>query len=89
MILHQPAKNGDEPEYDLEAPSRTARIGLILFVIYAVFYAGFVFLNAFAPAQMDRTPFAGLNVAILYGFALIVLAFVMSIIYGFLCWQRS
>jgi uncharacterized membrane protein (DUF485 family) len=34
---------------------------------------------------MEETPFAGLNLAILYGLALIVGAFVLSIIYGWLC----
>lgn len=64
--------------------SRNSRIGLVLFTIYLIVYAGFVFLNAFAPEQMEATPIAGLNVAILYGFVLIIGAIVLSGIYGFL-----
>jgi uncharacterized membrane protein (DUF485 family) len=69
--------------------SRNSRIGLVLFTIYLIVYAGFVFLNAFAPEQMEATPIAGLNIAILYGFALIIGAIVLSGIYGFLFRESS
>ena len=42
-------------------------------------------LNAFSPETMETTPVAGVNLAILYGFGLIVTAFVMAVLYGFLC----
>jgi uncharacterized membrane protein (DUF485 family) len=61
---------------------RNARIGLVLFVLYAACYAAFVFVSAFAPDWMDAKPFAGLNLAILSGFGLIVLALVLALIYG-------
>jgi uncharacterized membrane protein (DUF485 family) len=62
-----------------------SRIGLTLFAIYLVFYSGFVLLAAFAPAVMERTPFAGVNLAIWYGLALIIVAFVLALVYG---WAR-
>lgn len=65
--------------------SHNARIGLVLFVIYLLLYGGFVALNAFAADVMERTPIGGVNVAILYGFALIIAAFVMALAYGVLC----
>ncbi len=65
--------------------SRNARLGLQLFTVYLVLYAGFVGLNAFAPEKMESTPVAGLNLAILYGFGLIIGALVLSLIYGVLC----
>ena len=65
--------------------ARNARVGLILFGIYLVLYGGFVLLNAFSPTTMEATPIAGVNLAILYGFGLIVAAIVMSLLYGFLC----
>lgn len=65
--------------------SRNARIGLVLFTIYLLLYAGFVGINAFAPDAMEGTPVAGVNWAILYGFALIVAALVMALLYGLLC----
>lgn len=65
--------------------SRNARIGMILFLIYLALYGGFVFLNAFAAEVMETTPLAGVNLAILYGFGLIVMALVLALIYGALC----
>jgi uncharacterized membrane protein (DUF485 family) len=65
--------------------SRNSRIGLVLFAVYLVLYGGFVLLNAFWPELMERTPVAGLNVAILYGFGLIIGALVLSLIYGAVC----
>lgn len=65
--------------------TRNARVGLVLFAVYLVLYGGFVFINAFAPDIMEATPIAGINLAILYGFGLIVAAFIMSLIYGYIC----
>ena len=73
-----------EPD-DPRTASRNAYYGLVLFAIYLAVYGGFVWLNAFRPDLMERTPFAGINLAILYGFGLIGGAFVTSLIYGWLC----
>ena len=64
---------------------RNARIGRVLFTIYLFLYGGFVLLNAFSPETMEITPLAGINLAIIYGFGLIVAAFVLAMLYGFLC----
>jgi len=64
-------------------PPRQSRIGFALFVLYLELYLGFVILNAFNPALMKSTPVAGVNLAVLYGFGLIVAAIVMAILYGF------
>jgi uncharacterized membrane protein (DUF485 family) len=67
------------------AMTRNARVGLVLFCVYLVLYGGFVGLNAFSPATMEETPIAGVNLAILYGFGLIVAALLLALLYGFLC----
>jgi len=64
---------------------RNARLGLWLFGLYLLLYAGFVLLAAFSPATMERTPFAGVNLAIWYGFGLIFAALVLALVYGWLC----
>ena len=64
---------------------RQSRLGLKLFALYTSFYAAFVFLNAFAPSVMETMVVDGLNLAIVYGFALIVAAIVLAMIYGWLC----
>jgi uncharacterized membrane protein (DUF485 family) len=63
----------------------STRLGLFLFGLYLALYAGFVLLAAFAPQAMEATPLAGVNLAIWYGFGLIVAALVLALIYG---WAR-
>jgi uncharacterized membrane protein (DUF485 family) len=62
--------------------SYNARLGLILFSVYLALYLGFVLINTFNPVAMESTPVAGVNLAILYGFGLIVAAFVLAMLYG-------
>ncbi len=71
--------------HDEVAVRRNARYGLVLFVIYLAIYGAFVALNAFWPAVMAREAFAGLNIAVVYGFGLIVAALVLAAVYGWLC----
>ena len=70
---------------DPQIAARNARYGMILFVIYLVFYGGFVCLNAFSPAQMETTPAFGLNLAVLYGFGLIIAAMLLALVYSWMC----
>ncbi len=65
--------------------ARNARIGLILFVIYVLFYAAFVWMSAFRPAAMAEPFLGGVNLAVCYGFGLIIAAFVLAIVYMFVC----
>jgi uncharacterized membrane protein (DUF485 family) len=65
--------------------SRNSRIGMILFLLYLTLYGGFVLINALAPQWMELRPVAGLNLAILYGFGLIIAALLMAVLYGVLC----
>jgi uncharacterized membrane protein (DUF485 family) len=65
--------------------TRNSRIGLVLFAVYMVFYGGFVLIAAFSPETMETTPLAGVNLAIWYGFGLIVAAILLAILYGIAC----
>jgi uncharacterized membrane protein (DUF485 family) len=65
--------------------TRNARIGMVLFGVYLLLYGGFVLINAFSPATMELTPIPGVNLAILYGFGLIVAALLLALLYGWLC----
>lgn len=62
-----------------------ARIGLILFFVYGLVYAGFVIINTVSPKTMGETIFLDLNLAVVYGFGLIVLAIIMGLIYNAIC----
>lgn len=79
---HGPNQSASE---DAALISRRARYGLALFAVYLLLYGGFVLLNAFAPEQMEQTPLFGVNLAILYGMLLIAAAFVLALVYGWLC----
>lgn len=65
--------------------TRNARIGVVLFAIYLLLYGTFVGLAAFSPDAMEVTPLAGVNLAIWYGFGLIIAAIVLALVYGWAC----
>lgn len=74
---------GDAPHIDDCEPTsaRNARVGLVLFAIYLALYGGFMGLSAFAHEQMARPVLAGVNLAIIYGFVLILAALALSLVY--------
>jgi len=61
-----------------------ARLGVIMFCIYTIVYAGFIFINVFEPKLM-KIDIGSLNLAIVYGFGLIVFAIVLAVIYNHFC----
>lgn len=73
-------------EHELpELVARNTRTGLVLFAVYLVLYAGFMGLSTFAPNIMKMRPFDGINLAVLYGFGLILAALVLAIVYLYWC----
>lgn len=60
------------------------RIGIWMFILYTLTYAGFIAINTVKPTLMEVT-FGGLNLAMIYGIGLIVFAFVLALIYNSLC----
>lgn len=70
---------------DASVIAHNTRMGVLLLVVYVVFYGGFMALSAFRPAAMAATPFGGPNLAVLYGFGLIVLALVLALAYMVVC----
>jgi uncharacterized membrane protein (DUF485 family) len=60
--------------------ARNARYGLWLFFVYVFFYAGFVAISAFKFDAL-RTDVGGVNLAIVYGMGLILLAFLLALVY--------
>lgn len=61
-----------------------ARLGLVLFFLYLLLYIGFVGISAFAPSWMEWRPMDGMNLALLYGFGLILAALALAFVYGLL-----
>ena len=79
--MHGPAAKLEKDN----ASAKKTSLGIKLFVVYALIYAGFVFINTLSPSTMGIKVFAGLNLAVIYGFGLIILAIVMGVAYNRIC----
>lgn len=80
-MLHEPAV----PVEKDNAIAKKTRLGVILFLIYTAIYAGFVVIGLTDPELMGMEVIGGQNLAIVYGFGLIILAIVMGFIYNYFC----
>jgi uncharacterized membrane protein (DUF485 family) len=80
-MLHEPT---NVIETDNAAPKK-AKLGVILFIVYTLIYSGFVLIGLTKPELMGLELIADQNIAIIYGFGLIVLAIVMGFIYNYFC----
>jgi uncharacterized membrane protein (DUF485 family) len=79
-MIHQPSHSNS----DLPSASHT-RLGHVLFLLYLVCYMAFVLANAFAVDWIERTLVLGVNVAVVGGLGLIVLALLLAVIYDWCC----
>jgi uncharacterized membrane protein (DUF485 family) len=57
------------------------RLGLVLFAIYCLIYAGFIGLAVLSRSTLAMPAFFGVNLAVFYGVGLIGLAGVMAVLY--------
>ena len=80
-MLHEPAAQSG---MDNAAPYK-ARLGVYLFVVYAIVYAIFVIINVAKPLMMENIIIFGLNLAVVYGFSLIIFALILALIYNSMC----
>lgn len=80
-MLHEPAAQCG-PDASAEYKQN---IGVWMFLLYAVVYAVFVAINLLRPLWMEKTVFFGLNLAVVYGFALILFALIEALIYNHMC----
>ena len=81
-MLHEPA--GGEQEKDLAVSYKT-KLGAIMVIVYALIYAGFVAINLASPATMGKVILLGLNLAVVYGFGLIIVAIILALVYTRMC----
>lgn len=80
-MLHEPAAAvGKDP-----AAAYKMRLGVWMFLFYAVFYAAFVGINLYSPTLMEKPVVFGLNLATAYGFALIIVALLQALVYDAMC----
>ncbi len=67
------------------AQEKKAKLGVILFVLYSIVYAVFVSITVFNYEAMGKIVFANLNLAVVFGFGLIIFAILLGIVYNFVC----
>jgi len=84
-MLHEPVTPVGK---DSAAPFKM-RLGIWMFVVYSLFYGSFVAINLLNPLAMSTIVLAGLNLATVYGFALIIGAFLEALVYNFLCLKKE
>ncbi len=80
-MLHEPAAQSGPDN----ATAYKTRLGVWMFLLYAIIYAGFVGINLVKPELMERIIVLGLNLAVVYGFGLIIFALLLALIYSALC----
>jgi nitrate/nitrite transporter NarK len=81
VMLHEPAAQSGK---DLAA-SYKMRLGVWMFLLYSILYGGFVAINLAKPLLMEETVFSGLNLAVVYGFGLIIIALIQALVYDAMC----
>ena len=86
-MLHQPVQSEDEGT-DLALNYRT-RIGVLFFLLYALVYVIFVFINLVSPLMMERVVLFGMNLAVTYGIGLIIFAILLALIYNRMCAKKE
>lgn len=64
---------------------RKSALGVRLFFIYLIFYAGFVLIGVFQYELLAVQVLGGLNLALAYGIGLIVFAVILGVIYNYYC----
>jgi uncharacterized membrane protein (DUF485 family) len=84
-MLHEPASQSGVDH----AADYKRNLGIKMFIIYSLFYAGFVAINVISPVLMEKTIVFGLNLACTYGFGLIIVALIMALIYNAMCRRQE
>jgi uncharacterized membrane protein (DUF485 family) len=79
--MHGPAAKL-ETDY---AAAKKSKLGVILFLFYVIIYGGFVVIGLVNPELMGVHVLGKQNLAIVYGFGLILLAIIMGFIYNAIC----
>jgi uncharacterized membrane protein (DUF485 family) len=77
---HGPASDWSKDK----ASNFKTRIGIWMFMLYAIIYLGFVLINTINPSLM-ASDIGGLNLAIIYGFGLIIFALMLAFVYNAIC----
>ena len=67
------------------AVKKKTKLGVILFLIYFIVYAGFVAIGVADYKLMGKIVLGNQNLAVVYGFGLIIFAILLGIFYNWKC----
>jgi uncharacterized membrane protein (DUF485 family) len=83
---HGPAQDsGPDP-----ASGYKSNLGVWMFIGYCAIYLGFVLANVLTEgAAMQVVVFMGMNLAVVYGMGLIIVALILALIYNHLCTAKE
>jgi len=81
---HEPATEWQEDKCE----SFKIKLGLLMIVIYTIVYFAFIVIAVTNPQLMGRDV-GSLNLAIAYGFGIIILAIIQALIYTFACSRKE
>ncbi len=65
-----------------------AKLGFIMIAVFALVYAIFILICVISPKTMANSV-GSLNVAVAYGFGIIVLAIIQALIYNYFCSRKE
>ncbi len=82
---HGPAAKMPEDK----AAGYKTKIGIRMVIIYGITYFGFIIINTISPKTMETTVIFGLNLAVSYGFGLIIFAIILGLIYNRMCLKKE
>jgi len=82
-------EHGPSTEWQVEkSQNYKAKLGLIMFAIFTPIYLAFIFICVISPSTM-AIDVGSLNVAIVYGFGIIILAIIQAVIYNIICSNKE
>ena len=82
-------EHGPSTEWQTEkSQAYKAKLGIIMFAAYTPIYLAFILISVISPSFMARD-IGSLNVAIVYGFGIIILAIIQAVIYNAICSNKE
>ena len=83
-MAHGPATEWKEDKSE----GYKAKLGFIMIAVFAIVYAIFILICVISPKTMANS-IGSLNVAVAYGFGIIVLAIIQALVYNFFCSRKE
>ncbi len=68
-----------------KASKRKQKLGVKMFILYSLVYAAFVAIGVIDYKLMGKIVLGNLNLAVVYGFGLIIFAILLGLIYNWRC----